>query len=269
MNLPKNIQFGIATALCATWFGLASTPAAALVLDDFDAPGISVDVIELRVPGGPFVRNTLGTVAGVAAQPRDVSVLLASDRRFDGALVTMGGGSTTAASNRGQLEYVLSYGAFARPPGFPGGGGPNLGLNLTGLDDFLAEFSSVDRVVNLNVTLYTSAPRLGSDGINPLFYLSSGINIAPATLGGAVNAHLLLNSFNSIAAPEAAFFNFAQVDGVQFLIDRSNDTNIATGNRYTLDRLSFIPTAVPEPAEYALMLVGLAGVAGVARRRRG
>jgi hypothetical protein len=98
----------------------------------------------------------------------------------------------------------------------------------------------------------------------PLYYLQSGINIAPASEGSAMVADLYLDARNPIASPYAPYFNFSQVDGIFLVIDRSG---FSSGNKYLLETLEFTQS-VPEPSTYALMLLGLAVAVTKARLRR-
>jgi len=179
--------------------------------------------------------------------------------------VSIGNGSASVLaldSTSGLGEFVFDYGAFTRPTTDPGVAGPNLGLDLRSFDNFQVVLSAVNQGLNLVVTLFTAAPHLRPDG-TPLYYLESGLNLSPATPGGPMVANLFLDGRNPIAAADAPYFNFSQVDGVFFEIDRSG---FSQGNRYSLDTLQFTQ-AVPEPASYALMGAGLLLVA-LRRRRR-
>lgn len=262
MNLSRSLKFAVLTAACGAVLGLTPARAATLVVDDFTpfAGGGS-----LSGSGNTSQVSASGTFAGVASQFREGLFNLYADPSNSGASFSLGGGTASVTAGTGALgEYIISYGAFTRPVS-PTAGGPLLGLDLSSFNDFRAEFSGVNKGLNLNVLLYTSNPLLGT-GSAPLYYLQSGINIGPDTPGGPVVADLFLDARNAISAPAFSNFNFAQVDGIQLLIDRSG---YSTGNAYALDRISFTKVpAVPEPSEYALMLIGLAVVGGVARRRR-
>ncbi len=88
-----------------------------------------------------------------------------------------------------------------------------------------------------------------------LFYNTAGINAAPATPGGPMR----------VVIPFAATpFNFNQVDGVFFEIDRAGS---ATGNHCVLDEVRLV-SAVPEPHSIWLMAVGLACPGACMKRRR-
>ena len=258
MNFHLGLKVGCASVLAGLLMFGAPVRAASLVLDDFSVPGAAV----LQTPtgtGAQFFDRTFDTFAGVAGQVRESNYNLYSDPLSSGANVLLGGGiAAVVAGSEALGEFLFAYGAFTRPTGDPAIGGPLMGLDLTAFNSFRAEFSGVAQALNLNVVLYTSAPNLLPDN-TPLFYLQSGINIAPGAPGDPLTADLFLN-----ALPIAAYFNFSQVDGIVFLIDRSANSR---GNAYALDTLLFTQ-AVPEPSEWLLMLGGLALMMGVARRRK-
>ena len=255
-------QLGYAALLAGVLIGAGPAHAVALVLDDFSSPEPAVTGTPTGT-GAQFFERTFGTFAGVSSQVREVNYNLFSDPLSSGVDTRLGSGSAGIDAGAGAHgEYLFRYGAFTRPDD-PNIGGPLMGLDLTAFNTFRAEFSAVEQgTLNLNVVLYTSAPYMLPDN-TPLYYLQSGINFGPDTAGGPMVADLFLNHLNPHAAPYAPYFNFSQVDGIVFLIDRSGGSE---GNAYTLDTLLFAQ-AVPEPAEYMLMLAGLALLAGVARRR--
>jgi hypothetical protein len=111
------------------------------------------------------------------------------------------------------------------------------------------DFSAVEQGLNIVAVLHTFNPQGG------LFYNTSGINAAPATPGGPMR----------VVIPFAATpFNFSQVDGVFFEIDRAGS---AAGNHYVLDEVRLVST-VPEPHSIWLMAVGLACAGACMKRRR-
>ena len=263
MNLRLGLKLGCASVLAGLLIAVAPVRAASLVLDDFSVPGVPV----FQTPtgtGAQFFDRTFDTFAGVAGQVRESNYNLYLDPLSSGANVLLGGGiAAVVAGNEALGEFIFAYGAFTRPSGDPNVGGPLMGLDLTAFNNFRAEFSGVGQGLNLNVVLYTSAPNLLPDN-TPLYYLQSGINIGPGAPGDPLTADLFLNALNPIASPFAPYFNFSQVDGIVFLIDRSGSN---PGNAYALDTLLFAQV-VPEPSEWMLMLGGLALMLGVARRRK-
>ena len=262
LDLRLALQLGCAALLAGVLIGPGPAHAVSLVLDDFSSPEPAVTGTPAGT-GAQFFERTFGTFAGVGSQVREANYNLFSDPLSSGVDTRIGSGSAGIDAGAGAHgEYLFRYGAFTRPDG-PDLGGPLMGLDLTAFNAFRAEFGAVAQgTLNLNVVLYTSAPYLQPDD-TPLYYLQSGINFGPDTPGGPMVADLFLNHLNPHAAPFAPYFNFSQVDGIVFLIDRSGGSE---GNAYTLDTLLFAQ-AVPEPAEYVLMLAGLVLVAGAAQRR--
>ncbi len=237
--------------------------AAVLVLDDFRSPSTPAFGVPTGT-GAQFFERSFGSFAGLAGQVREANYNLYYDPSSGGASASVGGGFAAVNASTDALgEYVFSYGAFTRPTGDPGIAGPFMGLDLRSFDTFSAEFSDVRFGLNINVVLYTSAPHLMPDG-TPLYYLQSGINIAPVSEGSALAADLYLDARNPIAAGYAPYFNFSQVDGVFLVIDRSG---YSAGNKYLLDTLAFTQS-VPEPSSLVLMLVALAVVVTTVERRR-
>jgi hypothetical protein len=249
--------------LAAAMACASAANAASLVLDDFESPSAPA----FGTPAGSgaqFFERSFGTFAGLAGQVREANYNLYHDPSSGGASASVGGGFAAVGASADALgEYVFFYGAFTRPTGDPSIAGPFMGLDLRSFDNFRLEFSDVKYGLNINVVLYTSAPQLLPDG-SPLYYLQSGINIAPASEGSPLVADLYLDARNPIASSFSPYFNFSQVDGIFLVIDRSG---FSSGNKYLLETLLFTQ-AVPEPSSYALMLGGLGIVAYVARRRR-
>ena len=250
--------------LLASALACASAANAAVrVLDDFTSPGTPAFGIPTG-SGAQFFERSFGSFAGLAGQVREANYNLYHDPSSGAASASVGGGFAAVHASADALgEYVFFYGAFTRPTGDPGIAGPFMGLDLRSFDTFRAEFSDLKFGLNLNVVLYTSAPHLMPDG-TPLYYLQSGINLAPAIEGGPVVADLLLDTRNPLAS-YAPYFNFSQVDGIFFVIDRSG---YSVGNKYLLDTLVFTQS-VPEPSSYLLMLLGLVlalTTAGLRRR---
>ena len=231
----------------------AAAATAPLVLDDFTAPDPAATVSLSRV-GDQFFNRSFSTFAGVSSQVREVTYNLYEDPRNHLVDLSLGAGRASVFAFSSALgEYLFTYGAFTRPNGDPNVAGPNLGLDLSRFNDLQAVFPNVDLGLNVVVTLFTAAPKLLPNG-QPLYYLTSGVNLAPATVGGPMVADLFFDARNPIASANTPYFNFKEVDGIFFEIDRSG---FSTGNRYSLDKLQFVQV-VPEPAPAALWLGGLA-----------
>jgi len=219
--------------------------AASVLIDDFSAPS---PAFSATVTGTNTVlqRDFTATVPGGV---REVVYNLYSNAQGGSVGLSVGDGSVAVSAGKDALgELLFSYGGFTRPTGDVNVGGPNLGWDLSGYNAIELDFGAVDQVLNINYTLYTAAPGSG------LFYNSAGVNAAPGTPGGPLT---VLIPFSGTA------FNFNQVDGVFFEIDRSGS---ARGNRYVLNSAHFVTMPVPEPQTAFLCLTGLAALAGMGHR---
>jgi hypothetical protein len=237
-------------AVVSSLAALVSTTvsAATLTVDDFSANGTPT-VNSITGVGESSFNNTTATVLG---GERGVYHHVYTNPMNNTATLTVGAGSLNSVTGpSAQTEVLVSYGAFTRPTGDPLVGGPLLGLNSTPYDAFHFDFTSVSSTLNINVILYTAAPlNPGS----PLYYSTVGVNVAPAVPGGPLSFDL------PFALGDA--FNFGQVDGILFEINRAND---GTGISYNLDKFSLV-SSVPEPAGWALWAAGLLGLVGLSRR---
>ena len=223
------------------------TNAATLVLDNFAAPTPAQSVV---APSQQYVQFTQGSYAGVAQQWRDAYYWLYQAPAGSVATATVGAGSLDVAVGAQAFgELGLGYGAYGLNPGNPNAQGPLLGLDLRQYIGFQATFASAATETNLIVGLYTSAPTGG------LSFWTGEINVAPAVASGPVVGTFLFND------PTAAQFNFSQVDGVVFIVDRAANV---PGDSYSLSQLTFID-AVPEPPAGLILICGL-GVLAVLRR---
>jgi hypothetical protein len=239
----RALQFTVlaAIAACAA-FASTATAAATLVVDDFGAPTAATVNTITGVGESSFNHSTASVLGG----ERGLYHHVYTNPLNNTATLTVGNGTLNSVTGaNAQTEVLVSYGAFTRPSGDPNVGGPLLGLDSTPFNAFRFDFTSVSTALNINVVMYTANPL---NPASPLYYSTVGVNVAPAVPGGALSFDLPF----ALSDP----FNYAQVDGIVFLINRAND---ATGVSYTLDTFSLV-TSVPEPGTVALWLAGLGGM---------
>jgi hypothetical protein len=239
------IRYSVAlAALCAA----PATFASSLLLDDFTSP---TPAISIMAPSQNFVTSQPGTYAGVPGQNRAAYYYPYFPNTAAGAgnLATVGNGALTVAAAAGTIgEVGLGYGAYGAPANNLQANGPFLNLDLSGYNDLRVSFASLVKPINLIVSFYTSNPLAGS---GPLYYQDGEITLNPAAGGGAVSGDILFKGAD--ANQPSGLFNFAQVDGIAFIVDRAATPD---GNSYQLTSLSFTQ-AVPEPASAALLLAGV------------
>ena len=125
---------------------------------------------------------------------------------------------------------------------------------MTGVQTCALPISKSNKAVNLIVGFYATTPLPGTG----LYYWDGEVTVTPSVPGGPVTGDMLFTG------NDAEHFNFSQVDGIFFVIDRAA---AETGNSYDLSALQFTQ-AVPEPSAYALLLAGLGVMVACARRPR-
>lgn len=231
--------------------------ASSLLLDDFAAPAPAVS---LTAPSQNFVTSQPGTYAGVSGQNRAAYYYpyFPSTAAAAGNTATIGDGAVTVAAAPGTIgEIGLGYGAYGAPANNLQSNGPFLNVDLSNYNDLRVNFSSLAKPINLIVSFYTSNPLPAPGGT---YYLDGEITLNPAAGGGPVSGDILFKGADANMPP--GVFNFAQVDGVAFIVDRAQSDG---GNSYQLTSLSFAQ-AVPEPPSVALLAVG-AMVAWLRRSR--
>jgi hypothetical protein len=238
----------VAAAVLLT-FTSPSATAAVLVVDDFAAPAAPT-VNSLSAVGDASFNDSSASVLG---GQRGVYHHVYTNPLSNTATLGVGAGvlSSTTGANA-QTEVLVSYGAFTRPTGDPAVAGPLLGLDSTPYNAFRFAFTSISSALNINVIMYTSNPL---NPLSPQYYSTVGVNVAPLVPGGPLTFDLPFY----LTDP----FNYGQVDGIVFLINRAND---ATGISYVLDTFSLV-TAVPEPAPIAMWVAGLGALVWLRKRR--
>ena len=221
-----------------------------LLLDNFAAPSPAVDP---AAPSQNWVASTPGIYANVAGQARDAYYWLYIPGAGT-ATASIGGGAVSVNSGGAgaYAELALGYGAYGNPLAGPPVQGPALGLNLSGYGDLQASFAHANNTLNLVAGFYTTNPLAGGN-----YYWTGEINLTPTVAGGPATGNL------NFTGGGASTFNFSQVDGIVFIVDRAAQ---ADGNVYGLSSLQFTQ-AVPEPASAGMLLAGVA-MLGAWRQRR-
>lgn len=215
--LPRPGLLSLLWAVCA-----GASQAAPLVIDSFDTPTAPHTVARTNLK--PMFFRDFGTtmVGGV----RETTYHVYTNPGQAVAALAVGKGQISVAAGTGVLgEMLASWGAFTRPKGNDEGG-PLLGLDLSHQHRAELSFSGVEYGLNINVVLYTHAP-LNPD--NPLYYTQAGLNVAPSAPGDPLTVTLAFNPADG--------FNYAQVDGIVLLVDRSGN---ATQNSYVLNQVQFL-----------------------------
>jgi hypothetical protein len=219
----------LAALLPALLGATTAASASTLLLDDFAAP---TPVVNLMAPSQNFVTSQPGIYAGVAGQNRAAYYYPYFPNPAAGAgnTATLGNGALTVAAAPGTIgEVGLGYGAYGAPASNLQSNGPFLHLDLI-------------------ISVYTSKP-LAAPGAT--YYLDGEVTLNPAAGGGPVSGNILFKGADANMPP--GLFNFAQVDGLAFIVDRAA---VPDGNGYQLTNLSFTQ-AVPEPASAALLGAGV------------
>lgn len=134
-----------------------------------------------------------------------------------------------------------------------------------------AEFS-FDSAQTLN-TLYLWNHRSNVIASNAFYAVTQFDLVFKDAAGGVLASVLNVAAVGGLNDGKAQTFSFAEVAGVKsvrFVIDKNSTPANHTGVNYTgVAEVAFglVAAPIPEPGTYALMALGLAGVAAVARRR--
>ncbi len=212
-------------------FLFATTANAALpVLDSFDKPAIpksrvsfgAVDANSNSFYFNDFTNSVPGGIRGTAFR-------VFQDPLNSISALSIGKGRLSVAKGTGvQAEATLSYGYSASPqPGVlvPG---PALGLDLTGYSGLQFDFSGMEHACVVIVSFRTTAPL---DPANPQWYsVNYNLDAPPLAAPGAPWSFVV--KMNNDPG-----FNWAQVDGIQIIIDRPAGNPHSS---FTLDKLTFV-----------------------------
>ena len=238
----------------AGWLSLGAA-ASTLVIDGFAAPTPPVIGMVSGARGSPgSVFQRFDNSASVLGGERVVYFDITANSGSGGASIAVGGGQVHVQQDAGvAAEAVYNYGAFTADYNEPDALAPLLGLDLSSYAALAFDFKTASDSLNLVFTLFTRAPL---DPLNPIYYATQGINVAPPPPGTPMTAWVVFDK-----RPE---FNWAQVDGIAVLVNRANPV---PGTSYRLEGLSFV-SSVPEPHAVWLLLAGSLLVAGRLRLQR-
>lgn len=209
----------LAVAFLATL--LASAQAAPLMVDSFAAPRAPHADAKVGLRESFFRDFDASMLGGV----REASYSVYLNPKQSVAALAVGKGQVSVAAGTGALgELVLRWGAFTRPSGDPDVAGPLLGQDLSGRHTLEISFSGVEYGLNVVATLYTANPTT-----TDVYYTTTGVNTAPATPGEPLTVRLKFDPANG--------FNYAQMDGVVLLVDRSGNS---PQNSYVMTQARFV-----------------------------
>ncbi len=213
--------------------GTAATGANAadLLIRDFSSPAVAVQYT--ATSPGSLVFQTI--VPGTP--PTFINAFSATDPSAGSVTATLGGGAVTLTSPADSFEYVQL--------GFGDAAGETVSIDATPYHYVKFSFNSATEAENLAYTIFSNDSNLTG---HP--YDINGINDVPAAGGEPFNAYIPIDA--------EAGFDYADVNGGLF--------QVIGGGDYSLASISLTSSA-PEPAAWALMLVGVGGLG--ARLRSG
>ena len=210
----------------------ASLPAgaAALTIDPFT----TTSAVFANLPPLP---TTDTTTIGIGE--RTLSIANTVDAGFVGGAINEPNPGVFTFS--GDADYTLAYGSSGSP----------LDLDLSGGIDFVLDFANLQGAVNTDLDITLNA----TSGLG-----TAGVQTGTAFQSLGLGANGTTGSFSAGIA--GLGIDPSDVDVISLSFDAPEAADVRTTG-------AFRATVVPVPATLPLMLGGIAGLAWVARRRRG
>jgi PEP-CTERM motif len=187
----------------------------------------------------------------------------------DYALVVLNGASFTETGFLAINSFNLN-GQVAPSPGLNTSYGAYVSFNAAGTSGNLTSLSyNIYGYSGSAATFTASAAGVTKTPTTDTLLASGSLLPGNNTFGGGVGgAFLIANSLSFVNAPAGAFSNVG--GAIASFVNSSNQiTATATGFYVTAGggTINLVPSAVPEPETYAMLLAGLAAVGFVSRRR--
>lgn len=237
-------ELGVATLFLVLMASASNASASSLLLDDFSSPATA------NVYSGVGLGNYVSylTLQSPTNTILNINVASSTDPVSGPTTVTLGDGALTFSSPTDELAYV-QIGFGFKPTGnpmFPFTAADS--IDATPYNYVELSFNNAIQGVGIGVGVTLSSPVTDN-------YLIEGVNAAPATNNSPFNVY--------VPIPQTAGFDKADV-GAAFIDLISGSP---AGDQWSLASIS-LTSGVPEPAAWAMMLIGLGAVGAAMRMRR-